>query len=276
MLKIGWNDGHTIEGVGTGAVGIIKEVDRDRAIGARAREILLKEYEGVEIVNCTINKSNNDMTEAVKKANDAGCNVFISNHANIGGGIGFEGFYSRYASSADIEKGKLIYNRLVATKSCLKDRRYCSDYSYFEYDLYVLKNTTMPAFLFEIGFIDNQKCVNAVNNEEVARAYAEGIAIAYNLKKKAPEVEMHRNIVVYNDGAEADRWCAEYFNMVLNNAGEDCKCVSYSEYSKGKIEGRSRFAVGGSLEGKFRYHKIFKGANRNETAYLIKKHLNRY
>lgn len=185
MFKIGWNDGHTLTGVGTGAVGIIKETDRNRAIGARAREILLNEYEGIEIINCTIDKSNNDMAEAVKIANNAKCDVFISNHANKGGGVGFEGFYSRFASNNDIAKGKVIYDRLVATKSCLANRRYCSDYSYLDYDLYVLKNTAMSAYLFEIGFIDNQECVNAVNNEEVARAYAEGLATAYELKKKS-------------------------------------------------------------------------------------------
>lgn len=36
----------------------------------------------------------------------------------------------------------------------------------------------------EIGFVDNQTCVNAVNDDEVARAYAAGIAAAYGLKKK--------------------------------------------------------------------------------------------
>lgn len=183
-VKIGWNDGHTLTGVGTGAQKIIKETDRNRRIGAKARAILTKEYDGVEIINCTIDKSHNDMAEAVKKANLAKCDVFISNHVNAGGGYGFEGFHSRYASANDIKKGMVIYQELVKTKSCLLSRRYCSDYSYNKYDYYVLKNTTMMAFLFEIGFVDNQKCVNAINDDEVARAYATGIAKAFGLKKK--------------------------------------------------------------------------------------------
>lgn len=184
MLKIAWNDGHTLSGVGTGAESIIKETDRDRSIGSKARYILENEYEDVKVINCTIDKSSNDMAEAVRKANEAGADVFISNHVNAGGGIGFEGFYSRMASKDDIAKGKVIYDSLVKTKSCLFARRYCADYGYKGYDLYVLRYTKMTAFLFEIGFVDNKKCVAAVNDDEVARSYAEGIAKAYSLKKK--------------------------------------------------------------------------------------------
>ena len=86
-FKIGWNDGHTLSGDGTGAAGIIKETDRNRRIGALARKYIL-EYEGVEIVNCTIDYSNNDMSEAVARANNANCNLFVSNHVNAGGGQG--------------------------------------------------------------------------------------------------------------------------------------------------------------------------------------------
>lgn len=183
-FKIGWNDGHTLSGVGTGAAGIIKETDRNRRIGSKARQILSTEYENVEIVNCTIDKSENDMYEAVKRANDANCNLFVSNHVNAGRGKGFETLYSRKSTQANINAAKIIHKHLVATKSCLLNRRCCDDYSYLGYDLYVLINTKMDAILSEIGFVDNQECVNVVNDDEVARAYATGIAEAYGLKKK--------------------------------------------------------------------------------------------
>lgn len=186
-FKIGWNDGHTLSGVGTGAVGIIKETDRNRRIGALARKYLL-EYENVEIVDCTIDKSSNDMRDAVVKANNANCNLFVSNHVNAGGGKGFETYYSRKSTQANINAAKIIHKHLVATKSCLLNRRCCDDYSYLKYDLYVLINTKMDAILCEIGFVDNAECVKAVNDDEVARAYATGIAEAYGLKKKVPVV----------------------------------------------------------------------------------------
>lgn len=188
MIKIGWNDGHTTSGIGTGAVGIIKETDRNRRVGAKARNILLNEYEGVAIIDCTFNVSSNDMAEAVNKANSNNCDVFISNHGNAGGGYGFESFYSRKSTQKNIDRTKIIHNRLVKTNSCLANRRCCDDFSYKGYDLYVLINTKMEAHLFELGFIDNQKCVNAFNDEEVARALAEGIAEAYNIKKKTGSI----------------------------------------------------------------------------------------
>ena len=83
----------------------------------------------------------------------------------------------------------------------------------------------------------------------------------------------HRNIIVYNNGAEADKICAEYFAMILNSKNEDCVVMSYEEYKLGKKTARSLFAVGGSLEGKFKYDKLFSGETRYGTAYDVLQHL---
>ena len=185
MFVLGWNDGHTLTGAGTGAVGLIKETDRNRRIGSKVKSILMAEYENIKIINCTIDKSSNDMADAVKIANNNKCDLFISNHVNAGGGVGFESFYSRYSTAENIRRGKIIHDTLCKTKSCLKNRRYMDDYSYKGYDLYVLRNTKMDALLCEIGFVDNANCVKAINDDEVARAYVDGIASAYGLKKKS-------------------------------------------------------------------------------------------
>ena len=125
------------------------------------------------------------MAEAVNKANKSNADLFVSNHVNAGKGVGFETFYSRKSTSTNVAKAKIIHKHLVKTKSCLMDRRCCSDYSFLGFDLYVLINTKMDAILCEIGFVDNKECVKAVNDDEVAKAYASGIAEAYGLKKKA-------------------------------------------------------------------------------------------
>lgn len=270
MLKLAWNDGHTLTGKGTGAAGIIKETDRNRAIGALTRKKLLEQYDDISILNCTIDKSNNDMTDAVKMANDWKADVFISNHVNDGGGYGFEGFYSVRASSATISKGKIIYDELIKTKSCLKDRRYMAEEPYIGYEYYVLKNTNMPAYLFEIGFVDSQKCVNAVNNEEVAQAYVNGIARAYNLKKKNSngngntnnnneKVEFDMKYIVQY-GNEVDKRTVEFLTDALKCPSIDARNpfdygkvetviaiggitgpVQFSGYTKYKIAGNNRF-----------------------------------
>lgn len=92
-----------------------------------------------------------------------------------------------------------------------------------------------------------------------------------------PKVQLieytHRNIIVYNNGAEADRICAEFFAMILNSKNEDCVVMSYEEYKDKKKTSRSLFAVGGSLEGKFKYDKLFSGKDRNFTALDMLQHL---
>jgi hypothetical protein len=263
-FKIGWNDGHTLSGAGTGAAKIIKETDRNRRIGALARKYLL-EYENVEIVNCTIDKSENDLYEAVTKANNAGVDLFVSNHVNAGGGVGFETYYSRYSTVDNINKAKIIHKYLVSTKSCLKDRRCTDDYSFLGYDLYVLKNTKMDAILCEIGFVDNQTDVNAVNNDEVARAYAAGIAAAYGLKKKTTTItnnssELYRVRKIWTNaasqkGAFTDlvnaKKCADSNNgySVFNSSGTKVYPTSaqvIKEGSKVKVIGVN-YATGQSI-----------------------------
>ena len=108
-------------------------------------------------------------------------------------GKGFETFYSRKSTQSNLDKAKIIHKHLVATKSCLLNRRCCDDYSYKGYDLYVLINTKMDAVLCEIGFVDNQTCVNAVNDDEVARAYATGIAESLRIKEKSINSKQYRS-----------------------------------------------------------------------------------
>ena len=276
-FKIGWNDGHTLSGVGTGAAEIIKETDRNRRIGALARKYLL-EYENVEIVNCTIDSSSNDMYEAVTRANNADCNVFVSNHVNAGGGVGFESFYSRKSTASNIEKAKIIHKHLVATKSCLKNRRCCDDYSYKGYDLYVLVNTKMDAILCEIGFVDNQTCVNAVNDDEVARAYAAGIAEAYGLKKKSVVANNTTTQDIKNTNIKEEikvDYIIQYSNPVdqaiaevmadrLNCPTINCAARQYAYYGQYKTV----IAVGEAKNRSGYTNVVIQGKDRKETTDL--------
>lgn len=134
-----------------------------------------------------------------------------------------------------------------------------------------------PSMIVEVCFVQpsDTTLYKKVGMERVARAIANGVNPNVKLIEPSP-VKMYRNIIIYNDGAEADRWCAEFFKMILQNANEDCECVSYSEYRKNLVDGRSIFAVGGSLTGKFKYHKLFSGTNRNETAHAMLEHLKKY
>ncbi len=88
-----------------------------------------------------------------------------------------------------------------------------------------------------------------------------------------PVTYTHRNIIVYPTGAKVDEHTAEFFASILNNKGEDCKALDYDTYKAGKITGKSVFAVGGVLEKKMKYDKIFMGKNGEGTAQEALKHL---
>lgn len=181
-ITIAINMGHTLSGKGTGAVGLVKETDKNREVGNKLIT-KLQDY-NCKVLNCTIDKSNNDMYEACNKANVNNADVFISIHLNAGGGTGVETFYSRYSNSRNIEFAKKVNSDLAATSVLSPSRRCCSDYSFHGYDLYVLKNTKMDAILVELGFVDNKKDVDRWNGELIANTMLNSIVSFYNLSKK--------------------------------------------------------------------------------------------
>ena len=90
-MKIGVNDGHTLSGAGTGAVGVIKEGEHTRLVGEEVRR-LLKE-KGIAVFNCTVDyaeTTNESLSLVVQQANREDLDWFISIHFNAGGGKGVE------------------------------------------------------------------------------------------------------------------------------------------------------------------------------------------
>ena len=76
-MKIGINDGHTLRGAGTGAVGIIKEGEHTRLVGEEVRR-LLKE-KGNTVYNCTVDYAsavNESLSLVVQQANSGLMSIF--------------------------------------------------------------------------------------------------------------------------------------------------------------------------------------------------------
>ena len=77
-MKIGINDGHTLRGAGTEAVGIIKEGAHTRLVGEEVRR-LLKE-KGNTVYNCTVDYAsavNESLSLVVQQANREDLEWFI-------------------------------------------------------------------------------------------------------------------------------------------------------------------------------------------------------
>lgn len=164
-MKIAINPGHTIEGKGTGAIGFLSETTENRKIAKRVIEML--RARGNEVIDCTINKSENDLAEAVKKANDNNVDLFCSIHLNSGGGYGTETYVYKFNGVAESLARKL--NDAVVKSCDFKNR------GVKEGNFYVLRNTKAPAILLEVCFVDSKEDCKKLNVEAVAKAIANSI-----------------------------------------------------------------------------------------------------
>lgn len=211
-MKIGIDMGHTLSGLGTGAEGILKETDVNRKVGNLVIKYLKEQNHTV--VNCTIDKSDNDLVDRVKKANAQTLDLFVSIHLNAGGGSGTE-TYVYSTSSTAYNYAKNIQSKIVS-KCKFKDRGVKTA------NFYVLKNTIAPALLLELFFIDTKADCDNYNADNLAKAIVEGItgkSVTTSNSSTNTSSTMYRVIAgSYKERANADN--------VLN----DLKSKGYSAF----------------------------------------------
>jgi N-acetylmuramoyl-L-alanine amidase len=165
-LKYGIDIGHNCPPVDTGAVGIRKEDELNKAVGVMVME-KLKELKH-EVVYCTpsyASSSSNSLYRRINKANEEKVDFYVSIHFNAGGGRGTEVFA---ISSAGREVAKRVVDA-IATLGYVN--RGVKDGSW----LYVLKNTKMTAILVEGGFVDSKEDMERFNSENIANAIVKGL-----------------------------------------------------------------------------------------------------
>ena len=176
-MKIFINPGHG--GADTGACGH-GLIERDVALNigklvesylrAVAYDVLLFQFDGLQTICDAANAFNADL--------------FISIHCNAANGYakGAETFYFKSSSKGKILADRIqnqLINSLPLVNRGLKTKIIGSDGAY--HDIYVLKNTVMPAVLVETAFIDNARDANLLRDrqDDFARAIARGISDSY-------------------------------------------------------------------------------------------------
>ncbi|WAL62574.1 N-acetylmuramoyl-L-alanine amidase [Thermocoleostomius sinensis] len=157
-----------------GAVGIggLRETDVVLDISLQVAQIL--EQQGVRVILTRRDDREIDLEPRVQTANRANANLFISIHANA---ISLDrpdvnGVETYYYSDAGQRLAQVIHNTVVRLTNS-RDRRV--RFARF----YVLRNTTMPAVLVEVGFVtgaeDAQRLADPSFRTQMAEAIAAGI-----------------------------------------------------------------------------------------------------
>lgn len=170
IIIIGLNAGHTLISKGTGASSkYASETQKNREVLLKLTNILKEK--GHIVVNCTVDKSDNDLADIVNIANAQNLDLFISLHLNAyvetEKAMGVETYtYSTTSSSRPV--AERIQSNLV--KSIGWTNRGVKTANF-----YVLKNTKAPAILVELGFCDSKKDMELWNTEKIAVALYEAI-----------------------------------------------------------------------------------------------------
>ena len=98
MTKIFIDPGHG--GTDPGAVGNgLQEKNLTLSIATQIRDMLVSEYENVEVRMSRTGDTTLSLTERTNMANSWGADYFLSVHINAGGGTGFESFIHTTKSS---------------------------------------------------------------------------------------------------------------------------------------------------------------------------------
>lgn len=169
MKNVGINDGHTISGPGSGAVGIINESEHTRKVGNALRNYL--KDNGANAINCTIDYSSSvgeNLSLIVQQANRQELDWFISIHFNAGGGQGVEVYTyegRQYQDALDVCTN--ISNTLGIPNRGVKAGT----------GLYVIRKTKAKSMLIEVCFVDTDDANKylSVGHDVVAKAIAEAL-----------------------------------------------------------------------------------------------------
>lgn len=167
-MKIGVNDGHTLRGAGTGAVGIIKEGEHTRLVGEEVRR-LLKERNNT-VYNCTVDyaaTTSESLSLVVQQANREDLDWFIAIHFNAGGGKGVEVYTyegRQYQDAID------VCNNIAALGFNNRGVKAGTG-------LYVIRKTIAKSMLIEVCFVDTEDANKylSVGYKSIAKAIVDAL-----------------------------------------------------------------------------------------------------
>lgn len=171
-------------GMGTAGKRCLKSIDplqtREWYLNDRIADMVEAELAGsydctVIRVGDTTGAKDVSLASRVRAANNAKADFYVSIHHNAGkygkpgGGVSVHYYKSGKADRA--QKAQRLYNAVVAQNHLIGDRAR----KIVPSNLYVLKNTNMPALLLENGFMDSLTDTPIILTQDHAQKTAKGI-----------------------------------------------------------------------------------------------------
>lgn len=165
--------GHTLNDIGSGAVGFINESQENRVLAKFVVEYLKKL--GQEVDYHEVNSGSDYIEKQAKKANSKNYDLVVQIHFNSSDNATANGTEVIYRSS----KGKVFAQKVQdKLKTEFRDRKIKHDINDLKRDLGWLRLTKPPAILIETCFVSNKADTDKYtsNREKIAKLIAEGIA----------------------------------------------------------------------------------------------------
>jgi N-acetylmuramoyl-L-alanine amidase len=215
-MKLYLDAGHNFSGSDTGAQGNgLKEQDVTFQVAAKTADLLRKRGFEVRLSRSSASDNkgsgsvNSSLAARAEEANNWGADAFVSFHCNAGGGTGAETYC--------LSKGGNAERLAEDIQTDLTRQTGLTDRGVKTANFYVLRKTTMPAALVEMGFIDTQSDAKLLGTQEGRQKIAEGIArgiceyagVTYDLTLDASDITPADAVYILNQNgiiSQPDIW----------------------------------------------------------------------
>ena len=183
MVKIFIDPGHG--GTDPGATGYgLEEKNVNLDIALRIRDFL-SQYEGVSVKLSRIKDNTVTLSQRTRSANDWGADYYISIHCNAFNGQvrGYEDFIFNGKTVMQTVKYQDIMHQAIRDNT-----KFFNNRGKKQANFHVLRETKMPSFLSENGFIDNKQDAKLLKDKDIlndiAYGHVAGLVKIFNLKRK--------------------------------------------------------------------------------------------
>lgn len=184
MVKIFLDPGHGGEDSGAVGNGLL-EKNLTLQIATRIKNILLVEYNNVEVKMSRTSDVYVALADRTNAANAWDADFLLSVHINAGGGTGFESYIYPGTGAPTTTYQNNVHGEVIKLVDFADRGKKTANF-------HMLRESNMSALLTENGFIDTAadatKLKSASFIESLARGHVNGIVKSFNLTRKATPV----------------------------------------------------------------------------------------